>query len=402
MKDKKTIKYISNVPVPYENMMLNELEKKCSVKVIFEAETYVNHNKDYYDKNLKNFKYIYLKNGHMNIWKPSFKVVKYINKNQDLLIIGGYSEATLILAILYAKLFRIPYCLRIDGALRHEESFFKHQVKKILINGADTYLSSGETGDEFLCSYGVTRSRIYRYYFSSLSAADILEKPVSAADKKMLKKKLGLEDKPTIISIGRYVYIDKNGNESPIDAKLEGEKNPSLKLVKGFDVLIKAFSKLSDKYQLIIIGGEPNAGINALVKRLGLKNIKFINFLPKDKVFEYYQASDLFCLQTRGDSWGLVINEAMANGLPVITTKKCVAGINLIEDNENGFLIDPEDYNDLALKMDTILSDENVKKRMSQNNLEKIKPYTIEDIANTCANLASGRCVPVNGINVHS
>ena len=53
-------------------------------------------------------------------------------------------------------------------------------------------------------------------------------------------------------------------------------------------------------------------------------------------------ASDLFVLPTREDIWGLVINEAMSFGLPIITTRKCIAGTELITDGENGYLLEAD------------------------------------------------------------
>ena len=54
---------------------------------------------------------------------------------------------------------------------------------------------------------------------------------------------------------------------------------------------------------------------------------------------------------TREDIWGLVINEALAAGLPVITTNRCGAGLELIKNNENGFLVNVEDIDELYEKI---------------------------------------------------
>ena len=60
-------------------------------------------------------------------------------------------------------------------------------------------------------------------------------------------------------------------------------------------------------------------------------------------------------MPTRSDTWGLVINEAMTFGLPVITTDMCVAGNALINDYENGFVVPTENFKILAEKIDYIL-----------------------------------------------
>lgn len=114
---------------------------------------------------------------------------------------------------------------------------------------------------------------------------------------------------------------------------------------------------------------------------MDLTNVHFINFKSKDELIKYYKASDLFVLPTRGDVWGLVINEAMAHGLPVITTDQCVAGIELIKNDENGFIIPVNDSGMLKRRIVEILENEQNAEKMSRENLKKIKGYTIEKMA---------------------
>ena len=86
-------------------------------------------------------------------------------------------------------------------------------------------------------------------------------------------------------------------------------------------------------------------------------------------------------MPTRGDVWGLVINEAMSFGLPIVTTDKCVAGVELIENWKNGFLINVDDSEMLREKILTILSDEQLQHEMSVENVKQIENYTIEKMA---------------------
>jgi len=71
----------------------------------------------------------------------------------------------------------------------------------------------------------------------------------------------------------------------------------------------------------------------------------------------------------------------MACGLPVVTTNKCVAGVELIEDYENGFIVPVDNEKKLAEKINMVLSSGSLNLRMSQKNLEKIREYTIEKTA---------------------
>ena len=98
-------------------------------------------------------------------------------------------------------------------------------------------------------------------------------------------------------------------------------------------------------------------------KEYGLSNVYFEGFKNKDELKDYYRAADLFCLQTRGDVWGLVINEAMAEGLPVITTDKCVAGLELVENGINGYVVPVEDEEKLSKKITEIMQNVELRKK---------------------------------------
>ena len=94
-------------------------------------------------------------------------------------------------------------------------------------------------------------------------------------------------------------------------------------------------------------------------------------------------------LPTREDIWGLVINEAMAYGLPVITTERCVAGLELIENGVNGYVVPVEDAAALAEKINAVLSAD--LHQMGEASLEKIRPYTLENMAKTHAEILESR-----------
>ena len=83
---------------------------------------------------------------------------------------------------------------------------------------------------------------------------------------------------------------------------------------------------------------------------MNLNNVHFIDFKNKDTLKEYYHVADVFVLPTREDIWGLVINEALAYGLPVITTDKCMAGLEMIENGKNGYIIPVNDVKKIYLK----------------------------------------------------
>ena len=120
-----------------------------------------------------------------------------------------------------------------------------------------------------------------------------------------------------------------------------------------------------------------------------LKNIYFIDFSSKETLAKYYLVADLFVLATRGDTWGLVINEAMSKGLPIITTDKCVAGLELVENDINGYIFPSESVDQLSKYIQDTIYDSEKCSRMGKASLEKIKWYSYENMASTVYNYLS-------------
>ena len=114
---------------------------------------------------------------------------------------------------------------------------------------------------------------------------------------------------------------------------------------------------------------------------MNLNNVHFIDFKNKDTLKEYYHVADVFVLPTREDIWGLVINEALAYGLPVITTDKCMAGLEMIENGKNGYIIPVNDVKKLSEKLTFILSEKDFYKELRKRCFETAEVYTIEKMS---------------------
>ena len=234
------------------------------------------------------------------------------------------------------------------------------QIVASICRTTTTCFSTGAENDRYYLAYGAEKEKIYRYPFTSLYASDVYENTASDSEKSDLRAKLRIQEKFAIISVGRFTYLNGYG--------------------KGYDVLIKAAETLPKEIGWYVIGGQPTEEFSRLVLDKKMDNFHFIDFKQKEALKEYYRATDLFVLMTVGEAWGLVINEAMACGLPVITTDKCIAGLELVENGENGYIVPVGDHEMLAEKVHEVF-DQNRMEEMGKCSLEKIKDYTIEQMA---------------------
>ena len=142
---------------------------------------------------------------------------------------------------------------------------------------------------------------------------------------------------------------------------------------KKFEDLISAVKMLDNKYELYILGGEPTKEYLDLVG--DDKNIHFISFVKPEEVDKYYQASDVFALTSQTDVWGLVLNEAVGQGLPVISSDNCIAGLSMIDGN--GVIYKTGDINELKNAIENCFDERNYDKYACRS-LQIAKDYCIE------------------------
>lgn len=193
-------------------------------------------------------------------------------------------------------------------------------------------------------------------------------------DAKRYKKELQLE--PTVIY--NPLTIDPIGQSRPEVRRFLaiGRMSPRH---KGFDILINGFAIFAEKnkeWALDIVGEGPEEGmLRELVIRHGLENRITIHPFTKE-VQKYYAAASVYILSSRWEGFGLVLTEAMAHGLPIIssdipTSRELLAGTT------NTFFFKTEDERDLAEKMKQ-MSESKELSRMGEESLALAGQFGVE------------------------
>ncbi|WP_027218057.1 glycosyltransferase family 4 protein [Butyrivibrio fibrisolvens] len=350
--------FLANIPSPYRVEFFNLLSQQCDLTVVYERRIASDREDDWYIDTETKYKVHFLKGiDYSNDASIAPGVVNFLCKGKyDIIVVSGYSSVTQMLTIMTLKMRHIPYILNVDGGMIKKESKFKYWYKKKLVSGASAYLSTGRECDKFLVHYGAEEDKLRRYPFTSIRKSDIIPKVLSAEEKRAYKEKINCNYKKMILSVGQPIHR------------------------KGFDILIKAVAKLNiSDLGVYIVGGEPNDECAELVKELKTSNIHFVPFMKKAVLADYYKAADLFVFPTREDIWGLVINEAMSYGLPIVTTDKCNAGLELVKSGNNGYIIQSEDVEKLSKVISNILTIDSIE-TLEQNSLNRIKSYTFENM----------------------
>lgn len=361
MVKKKKLLLLSNIPAPYMIDYLNELANYYEITALFEMMGAKDRDKNWFNDSIYKFNIVNLKAFNLNKESGiSLKQIKYLsNKKFDNIIIANPTTATGIMSLLYCRLFKIHFIIQSEGGFQGTGKGLKEKFKKFIMEKADIYLSGMRADNDYFLMYGGNKDTIKTYPFSSLRKDQLVKKLPTFTEKNRVKEELNIREQQIVLTVGRFI-------ES-----------------KGFDVLLKAFSKLDSSIGLYLIGGKPTDDYLKIISECNISNVYFVDFCDYQVIEKYYSSADLFVLPTRGDTWGLVINEAMSNGLPIITTNKCIAGLELIENEKNGYVIDVDDVNYLYHKMHDLLNNKDLLSRMSENNFSKIQNYTIENMAKT-------------------
>ena len=348
----------SNIPAPYFVAYLNELSKYCDVFAVFENKTSPDREDAWYRNEDLKFTFKVLNVCTMGTRVGvSFKILKFLSaKEFDRIIVANPTTPTGIIALLYCRWNKVPFIIQSEGGFQGSGIGFKEHFKKYIMEKAKYYLTGMGNDDDYFLAYGATKDKLRPYPFSSMYESTINKKLLSKVEKNVLRKELNVRENIIIISVGRFIKC------------------------KGFDILLKIVPQIKGDVGIYIIGGKPTNEYKSIITNLGINNVHFLEFCQPEILKKYYEMANIFILPTREDTWGLVINEAMANGLPVITTNKCIAGLQLIENGVNGYIVPTDDESELLNKINLLCVNKGLCERMGRENIEKIQKYSIENM----------------------
>lgn len=360
----ENIAIITSVRAPYRILQAEHFAKKNNIKVdiYYMDNNYKGHKWKINKSNIINE---YFLNGIklMDLIYINWGLIKVIKK-YDLIMLGGYEQPTYMLANILCKIMSKKCVLIFDGISPKKLQLPKggrlYNIKKLLINNFDAIMANGSAGKRYFTEiFNYPKERVFEQYLT----VDI-DKIFSLENKKNeflrdLKNKYDIEknNKRIIAYSGRLIGL------------------------KRVEDIIKAISKLEnkEKYLLLLIGdGEERKNIEELAKKLEVE-IVITGFIEnQDKLFEHYYIPDVLVFPSENDVWGLVVNEAMAAGLPIISSNACGVSEDLVKNNINGFVYECGDTNELKECIDKVFDNLDIYKK---NSKEMIKEWSFDNSA---------------------
>ncbi|MCC6588027.1 MAG: glycosyltransferase family 4 protein [Bryobacterales bacterium] len=269
-------------------------------------------------------------------------------------------------AYLAARLRRRPFVLWtgiwsfLDTPFHRAASF----IATYIYSHADAVVVYGEHVKRFLVSRGVDAQRIFVAAHAVDNAA--YDRSVRPEETSGLRNRLGIPgDAPVVLYLGR------------------------LETVKGLGYLLQAFSQINQHGAYLVLAGAGSEQA-ALAKRaveLGIGGrVKFAGYAPIEVAPTFYAMADVFVLPsitvpTGKETWGLVVNEAFNQGVPVIATDAVGAAAGgLVQDGVNGFVVPERNAAALAKAITRILSDATLRDQLSDGARRTIAGWDNEQM----------------------
>ena len=300
----------------------------------------------------------------------NFGIVWEIWRNRpDVVIVLGWNSFTNWLAFAAALIVGTKIFLRGENPLNQEvgKSKWKLALKRIVLKplfmAVSVFLCVGEENRKFYVSYDVPDKKLFFVPYAVDNDRFIKAAAGLKPKRKELRKKLLniTDDRPVILFLGKLIE-----KKRPMD-------------------LLKAFEMLNTKYHiqdtnLVFVGdGALRSDLETYVKEHDLNGVHFAGFKNQTEIPEYYAMADVFVLPSGpGETWGLVVNEAMCFGLPVIVSDMVGCGPDLVRNGKNGFIFHLGDANALADSLRDVLISPGAAEKFGEFSRNVVPEYSFE------------------------
>jgi glycosyltransferase involved in cell wall biosynthesis len=366
---------ITEIIAPYRIPVFNALEQhpKIDLKVIFLAKTDPSTRQwRIYAEEIK-FSYEILPSWRTRIRKYNLllnqKVVGALRRaNPDAIACGGYNYLASWQALRWAKRNHVRFLLWCESTANDDRAGHRmvESLKKNFFDKCDGCIVPGTAAGEYARQMEVSPEHI----FIAPNAVDN-DLFASRAD-------------------------DARRNAPRVRAELDLPARYFLfagRLVKSKGVfeLLEAYGSLNENLRsqcgLVFAGDGPlRSELESIAKSICPGIIRFAGFVHREELASYYGLADCLVFPTQSDPWGLVVNEAMACGLPVICGQSAGCAADLVK--SNGRVIDPRNVGQLAHAMEELATDADLRREMSRASLKIIRNYSPEICAARIAQAA--------------
>ena len=359
------IKYILTHPIQYQSPLIRYLaKKKIDIEVFYRSSKSLTKNLDEeFGKKvkignnlLKGYKFKFLKfvgpNKVNHFFPLNYNIAEIFKKNTKVIWLHGIKNWFNLIIIILGKLNNKKIFVRDELNFHKKRSFLNKLLNKkfyfILDNFIDCYLSIGKKNKQAYLLNGIKRNKIF--------------------------------DMP--YTVDNFFFKNKNiKNKKKTNFLFVGKLIPR----KGCHLLLKAIYILNQRKNffnqtnfLIVGDGVSKNELKIYAKNNNLDNVKFLGFKNQIGMKKIYAKSDVLIIPSTEENWGLVVNEAMASSLAILSSNNVLSAYDLVINDFNGFKFKNNNYLDLTDKIYKIFSNKRKLLQYQKNSFKKISQWSFK------------------------
>jgi glycosyltransferase involved in cell wall biosynthesis len=278
----------------------------------------------------------------------------------NAVLCGGYNYMASWQCAYWARVHRVPLLLWSESTAldKRQGHHLVEFTKARFLNLCRAFVVPGKSSLQYLQDLGITGDRI----FIAPNAVDV--KLFAGFAEEALRDVLQVRARHSLPS-RFFLYVGR------------------LVRTKGVYELLEAYARLDRETRaevgLLLVGdGVERSKLTERAFQIVPGAIQFVGFVQRDGLPDFYALADALIFPTHSDTWGLVVNEAMSCGLPVIVANVAGCAADLVQNGWNGFVVPPKDPAQLAEAMARFADDSVLRAEMASRSRERIAAYSPE------------------------
>jgi glycosyltransferase involved in cell wall biosynthesis len=276
----------------------------------------------------------------------------------DVILCGGYSYVAAWQALLWARVHNTPFLLWSESNLQDQRRghVLVEFLKNEFLHRCGGFVVPGQSAREYLQAHRIKEDLIF-------IAPNAVDNDFFAAAAAAVRRNAAARRKELILPDRYFLFAGRLVRE------------------KGVFELLSAYAKLDERLRqqigLVFVGDGPSRRqLEEQAVSISPGEVRFAGFAHREQLAAYYALAEILILPTYTDPWGLVVNEAMACGLPAIVSRVAGCAADLVKENWNGLLIPPRDISSLATALESLGSRLEECEAMGANSRQHIALYS--------------------------
>ncbi|HYK05971.1 MAG TPA: glycosyltransferase family 4 protein [Thermoanaerobaculia bacterium] len=292
--------------------------------------------------------------GYARLINPGIVPKLLFGRYDAVIFFLGWGTITSLLGMAACRMSSTPVLLYGDSSFPPPSRALRDAFLRAVVGSTDAFLVSGTINADYYRHYGADERRFFLVPWAIDNPRFESVSRFAPGEREAMRARFGVRDDQLLIVFS---------------AKLLPRKDP-MTLLRAVDAM-----RNRDRAAVLFLGhGELREQLAAFARERGL-TAHFAGFVNQTDLPKHYAAGDVFVLPSTYEPRGTVLNEAMASGLPVITTDRCGAIGDIVQHGDNGYVFPAEDVRTLASHLDTLVEQPELRARMAGRSREIIAAW---------------------------